>query len=339
MIIQSETEDLLAPASGMAMSDAKVDRGHLPRPAMQPEAISAPQDVDYCGVLVLEIDATDTMRGIVSARLVVPVANSGRMTLLYPKWMPGYHSPQNPIELFAGLEIKAGDLVLDWIRDPVEVYAFHIDVPAGTSTLDVSFQFLSPTTSNQGDVVVTEDMLNLQWGRVLLYPAGYFARRVEVQASMTLPKGWQYATVLEVERRDGDTVRFAPVALDVLVDSPLMAGVHCRELVIADDGAVRMNLFAHQADDLELTTEQVALHAALVKQADTLFAARHFDTYRFLVALSEELGGGGIEHHRSAEIIVPPTYFTQWEANRTKRDVFAHEFTHSWNGKFRRGAD
>ncbi|WP_260596618.1 M61 family metallopeptidase [Sphingomonas endolithica] len=338
MVNQLNTEDVLALAAPRAVPNAQVDPGHH-YPKTQPDVIAAPQDVDYCGVLGLEIDATDTIRGIVSARLVVPVAASGPMTLLYPKWMPGYHSPQNPIELFAGLEIKAGDLVLDWIRDPVEVYAFHIDIPSGTSTLDVSFQFLSPTTSNQGDVVVTEDMLNLQWGRVLLYPAGYFARRVEVQASIKLPNGWQYATVLEVEGREADTIRFAPVALDVLVDSPVVAGLHCRELVIADDGDVHMNLFAHQAHDLEITSEQVALHAALVKQSDVLFGARHFDTYRFLVALSEELGGGGIEHHRSAEIIVPPTYFTQWEANRTKRDVFAHEFTHSWNGKFRRGAD
>ena len=298
-----------------------------------------PQDVDYCGTLSLEIDASDTYRGIVSGRLVVPVAHGGPMTLFYPKWMPGYHSPQNPIELFAGLEIKAGDLVLDWKRDPVEVYAFHIDVPSGTTALDITFQFLSPTTSSQGDVVVTEDMLNLQWGRTLLYPAGHFTRRIQVRPTLTLPENWQYATVLETERRDGDTVHFAPTRLDALVDSPVMAGRHCHEVVLDQQGAVRMNLFAHDERDLAITTEQTARHAALVEQADRLFGARHFDRYHFLVALSEELGGGGIEHHRSAEIIAPPSYFTEWEPNRTKRDVFAHEFTHSWNGKFRRGAD
>jgi predicted metalloprotease with PDZ domain len=300
---------------------------------------STPQDIDYPGELSLKIDATDTLRGIVSAELIVPVATCGQMTLLYPKWMPGYHSPQNPIELFAGLEIKAGDLVLDWKRDPIEVYAFHIDVPERTAALEISFQFLSPTTSTQGDVVVTEDILNLQWGRTLLYPAGYYARRINVRASLTLPEGWGHATVLEAESHDGDTIHFAAVALDVLVDTPVMAGRHCREIILADDGVVRMNLFAHQADDLEITAEQAGLHAALIEQADKLFGARHFDNYRFLVALTEELGGGGIEHHRSAEIIAPPSYLTQWDPNLTKRDVFAHEFTHSWNGKFRRGAD
>jgi predicted metalloprotease with PDZ domain len=311
----------------------------LPQPQDHAEWRSTPQDIDYCGELRLEIDASDTHRGIVSGRLTVPVAECGQMTLLYPKWMPGYHSPQNPIELFAGLEIKAGDLVLDWRRDAVEVYAFHIDIPEGTTALDIRFQFLSPTTSNQGDVVVTEDMLNLQWGRAVIYPAGHYARRIQVRPSLTLPAGWHHASVLEVEEQDGATYRYAPVSLDVLVDSPVMAGRHSEEVTLDEDGAVQMNLFAHQSTDLQITPEQTELHAALVQQANKLFGARHFDKYRFMVALSEELGGGGVEHHRSAEIIVPPSYFTQWEENRTKRDVFAHEFTHSWNGKFRRGAD
>ncbi|WP_165374856.1 M61 family metallopeptidase [Sphingomonas montana] len=335
----SDTQDNPVPEVDRTMSDVPVTVPQLPGPNGQGTWTVTPQDVEYSGVLELEIDTSDTVRGIFLARLLMPVLRSGRMTLLYPKWMPGYHSPQNPIELFAGLEIRAGNLVLDWRRDPVEVYAFHIDVPDGTSVLDISFQFLSPTTSTQGDVVVTEDILNLQWGRALLYPAGYFTRRITVRPRVKLPKGWQYATVLETHVQDGDTVTFAPVRLDILVDSPVMAGRHHHELMIDPQGTVRMNLFAHQPADLAITTEQVAFHAALVTQADKLFGARHFDSYRFLVALSDELGGGGIEHHRSAEIVAPPSYFRQWEQNRTKRDVFAHEFTHSWNGKFRRGAD
>jgi predicted metalloprotease with PDZ domain len=303
------------------------------------EGVEAPQDVPYCGLITLEIDATDTARGIVRGHQSVPVAKAGAMTLLYPKWMPGYHSPQNPIELFAGLEIRTRDTLLDWRRDAVEVYAFHIDVPDGTDALDIRFQFLSPTTSGQGDVVVIEDLLNLQWGRMVLYPAGYYSRGIQVQATVTLPEGWLFSTVLKSNEQDGSTVRFEPTPLDVLVDSPLMAGRHTRAIALAEGDAVRLSLFAHDAADLDMSDEQIGLHAALVAQAETLFASRHFDRYRFLVALSEELGGGGIEHHCSAEIIVPPTYFRDWSVNFPKRDVFAHEFIHSWNGKFRRASD
>ena len=303
------------------------------------EGVRAPQDTPYCGLITLDIDVTDTVRGIVRGRQSVPVAQAGAMTLLYPKWMPGYHSPQNPIELFAGLEIRAANILLDWRRDPVEVYAFHIDVPDGADALDVKFQFLSPTTSSQGDVVVIEDLVNLQFGRMLLYPAGYYSRDIQVQTNVTLPEGWVFSSVLQLAEQNGSTVRFAPTTLDVLVDSPLMAGRHMRQIALAEGDAVQLSLFAHDPADLDMLDEQIARHAALVAQAETLFASRHFDRYRFLVALSEELGGGGIEHHRSAEIIVAPNYFREWDANYPKRDVFAHEFIHSWNGKFRRAAD
>ena len=335
MQMQQETGQPDLPSEGTSQS--RLGHGALTR--LSAEGIDAPQDVPYCGLITLEIDATDTLRGIVRAHQSVPVARAGAMTLLYPKWMPGYHSPQNPIELFAGLEIRTGDVLLDWRRDPVEVYAFHIDVPDGTSALDIRFQFLSPTTSGQGDVVVIEDMLNLQWGRMVLYPAGYYSRCIQVQASVTLPEGWMFSTVLQPSEHEGSTVRFKPTPLDVLVDSPLMAGLHMREIALAEGDAVRLNLFAHADADLAMSDEQIGLHAALVAQAETLFASRHFDRYRFLVALSDELGGGGIEHHRSSEIIVPPGYFREWDANYPKRDVFSHEFIHSWNGKFRRASN
>lgn len=311
----------------------------LPQPVPALQWSPDPRDVAYPGVLRLAIDATDTQRGIINGNMTIPVAAPGPLTLLYPKWMPGYHSPQNPIELFAGLEVWARGERLDWRRDPVEVYAFHLDVPWGVQELEVRFQFLSPTASDQGPVVVTEDLMNLQWGRMVVYPTGFFSRRIMVQPKLALPEGWGFATVLEEEQRDGSSISFEAVPLDVLVDSPVMAGRYTRDIPLDESGNVRLALFAHREEDLAAGDEQIALKRSLVEQADKLFSGRHFDRYRFLVALSEELGGGGVEHHRSAEIVNPPAYFTDWEKFFTKRDVFAHEFTHSWNGKFRRGAD
>jgi predicted metalloprotease with PDZ domain len=102
---------------------------------------------------------------------------------------------------------------------------------------------------------------------------------------------------------------------------------------------VRLGLFGDRADLVEATDEQIAPHRALIGEADALFGARHYDHYDFLVAVSDQLGGGGVERHRSAEIVVPANYFTQWDRNLPKRSVFAHEYVHSWNGKYRRGAD
>lgn len=76
-----------------------------------------------------------------------------------------------------------------------------------------------------------------------------------------------------------------------------------------------------------------------MQQAYKLYGARHYDHYDFLVALTEELGSIGLEHQRSSENSVRPNYFTEWDKSFVGRDLLAHEFTHSWDGKFRRPAD
>jgi predicted metalloprotease with PDZ domain len=310
----------------------------LPQPARETPPIPQPRDIVFPGTIRLHVDATDVDRRIFCAREVIPVPQAGPMTLLYPKWLPGYHSPEAPIELFAGLVIRAGGEDIRWRRDPVEVHAFHIDVPEGVAEIELSFQFLSPTNPSQGRVVVTPEMLNLQWNTVVLYPAGYYSRGITVDAAVTLPPAWKFGCALRPVSEDDGRTRFEPVSLDVLVDSPIFAGRHFRRIPL-DDDAVHLNVVADRADLLAATPEQIAPHRALVAQADALFGARHFDRYEFLLALSDELGGIGVEHHRSCETATVPGYFAEWEKSAPNRDTIAHEYTHSWNGKFRRGVD
>ena len=300
-----------------------------------------PRDVPYPGVIALDVDASDVQRGIFRARERVPVAQAGAMTLFYPEWLPGKHAPRGAINLLSGIEISAGGKPLEWRRDPVNVYAFHVDVPAGVRALDLTFQFVSPTQTNQGRIVATREMLNLQWEAVLLYPAGYYASRIRVAPSVKLPEGWRFAAALDGAVTNSDTTRFAETDLETLVDSPLFAGKYYR-LVDLDRGAarpVRLNMFADRPDQLAASTEQLEPHRNLVQQAYRLFGSQHFDHYDFLFALTDRMGGIGLEHHRSSENGLDSSYFTDWSAAASERDTLAHEFVHSWNGKFRRPAD
>jgi predicted metalloprotease with PDZ domain len=311
----------------------------LPQPAPQPAPVIQPQDVDYCGTLRLDVNATDVIRRIFLARQIIPVAGPGPLTLLYPQWLPGYHSPVAPIELFAGLTIEAAGQRLHWRRHPTEVHAFELEVPEGVAELVASFQFLSPTNASQGRIVVSPDLLNLEWNMVVLYPAGHFARRIMVEPSLTLPEDWQFACALDVARQDGDTTHFAPVALDDLVDSPVFAGRHFRRMDLDEEGEVRLNIVADRPDLLSASEEQIEPHRELVRQADRLFGSRPFDHFDVLLALSDEIGSIGVEHHRSCEAASIPGYFTNWDSSVARRDTIPHEYVHSWNGKYRRGAD
>ncbi|WP_369939653.1 M61 family metallopeptidase [Xanthomonas medicagonis] len=309
--------------------------------AFQASAQTAPpQDVPFAGTLKIDVDATDVTHRIFRVRTTIP-ATPGTMTLLYPQWIPGNHSPTGPIDKLAGLVVKANGQVLPWKRDQFDVYAFKVEVPQGVGEIVAEYQFLSSQGEGQGRVMMTPEMLNLQWNTTALYPAGVYARNIKAQASVTLPAGWSYATALETAARVGDTVTFKPIDFDDLVDSPMFAGKYYKRVALDGSGKapVYLNVFADEAKSLEAKPEQLKAHAALVQQMDKLYGARHFDHYEFLLALTEKLGGIGLEHHRSSENSGPLNYFTEWDKSWAGRDLLAHEFNHSWNGKYRRGAD
>ena len=230
-------------------------------------------------------------------RETIPVAGPGRLVLMLPRWLPGNHSPTGQIDKLGGISFTAGGKTLKWVRDPVEVFAFHLDVPAGATSVEARFQYLSPTAEDQGRVVVTREMSNIQWNAVSLYPAGYFVRQIPVKASLTLPIGWKAATALRPTATSSmNRIDYGVVDYDVLVDSPVFAGKYFR----ADDlgHGVTLNSVADDPKQLVVPPAVLAKHRALADQAVKLFGARHFDHYDFLHAITDRMSGIGLEHHR-----------------------------------------
>ncbi len=263
------------------------------------------------------------------------------MVLYFPEWLPGNHGPVGPIPQLAGIEITAGGQRVEWVRDTLRPFAYHIVVPAGATALEVKLQHLSPTAGAQGRITMTPEMLNLQWEKMLLYPAGHWSRNIMVQPTVKLPTGWRFGTALEPLEKNGDVQTFKPVNLEVLIDSPIFAGVHYRQIDLDPGGRspVRANIVADEADSLNATDEQIQILRNLVTQMDRLYGARHFDHYDFLIAMTDKLGGIGLEHHRSSENSVDPAFFTGWATHLSDRDLLSHEMNHSWDGKWRRPAD
>jgi predicted metalloprotease with PDZ domain len=334
---------LLLLASALIAAPVLAQRS-MPQPLPIVDSVPAARDIAFPGTISLHVDATDTQRGVfkVTERIPVPAGQAGRrMALLFPKWLPGKHAPRGEIEKVAGLEIRAGGTLLQWTRDPLDVFAFWVDVPAGTRALDVKFDFLSATDGPQGRIVVTSDMMNLQPNSVSLYPAGWFTRRIPVNLSVTWPAGWQAASALRESGREagqgGDKISYQTVDYEALVDSPFFAGRHFAKWDLGQN--VSLNVVADDARFLKATPDQIDKHKALVSQAVKLFGTRQFDHYDLLVSLTEKMGGIGLEHHRSSENGVDTGYFTEWSKGPGRRNLLPHEFTHSWNGKHRRGAD
>ncbi|MES2077360.1 MAG: peptidase M61 [Pseudomonadota bacterium] len=304
------------------------------------DAPAEPLEPAYPGTIVLKVDASDTARQIFRIRESIP-AKAGKLTLLYPQWVPGNHGPSGPLNQLAGLQLSANGKPLEWRRDTVNVHAFHLEVPAGASSVEAEYQYLSPVEPNQGRTTITNDIVGVQWHAMALYPAGYRTRQIMVQPNLTLPAGWQYGSALETAARRGDQVAFKPLDLETLVDSPLFAGRHFKRFDLDPGGRVpvHLNVVADTAEALDAKPEQIEAHRAMVQQAYKLFRSQHYAHYDFLLALSDEFGGIGREHHQSSENGVKPGYFSDWAKSEGVRELLPHEFTHSWNGKFRRPAD
>ena len=312
-------------------------------------APAPPQDAAYAGAIELRVDATDINRRVFHARETLPVSGGQDLVLLYPEWLPGAHSPsgRNRLNKVAGLTIEAGGAALGWSRDPCDVFAFRTAVPAGSTSVTVEFDYLSPDsgqTEPGGSPEVTPNILMLDWSSLVLYPAGYFASRIEVDPSVALPAGWEFATSLDRASDPGAVASFKPVSLETLVDSPIYAGRYAARWDLAPGSAapVRLNAFADRPELLRAADLATYLerHRSLIQQAYKLFGSRHYDHYDFLVTLSDYLPQGvGLEHHQSGENNAPAGYFTEWDKTVADRDLATHEFVHSWNGKFRRPQD
>lgn len=290
------------------------------------------------GTIDLDIDATDTRRAVYRVTEIIPLAPGTReVTLLYPEWLPGNHAARGPISLLSDIRFTVNGKPVAWKRDPLDVYAFKVSLPEGARSLVARFVHTSPVTGSEGRVTMTQEMLNLQWEKMSLYPAGHYTRRIAVKPTVKVPQGWSVFTALDGQSRKGDTLTWSKIDYETLVDSPIFAGKHAQSWPIGEN--VKLDVVADKPAQLAIAPHNLATFSNLITEADALFGARHFDHYNFLLALTERMGGIGLEHHRSSENQYEPTAFTDWDAMDWDHNVIAHELVHSWNGKYRRPAD
>jgi predicted metalloprotease with PDZ domain len=309
-----------------------------PQPDPMTPPIGAPVDTPYPGTISVLVDLSNTPERVLNVHETLPI--KGRdVTLLYPEWLPGTHSPSNPVAQLAGLVVTANGQRVPWVRDRVNMYAFHVVAPKDATALEINFQFLASLDPKRSRI--SAKFADLTWNNVLLYPAGYFSRDIKFEAALRLPEAWKFACSLEVKSQEGNLVHFKETTLNTLIDSPLYAGANFKrvDLSTGSDNPVYLDVFADKPADLEITPDELQFHKNLVIEAQKLFNSHHYGRYDFLFSVSDVVSGKGLEHHQSSEDGSRANYFTDWGAGVSGRALLPHEYTHSWNGKFRRPAD
>jgi len=289
--------------------------------------------------ILITADLTDVPRKLIHADMEIPVA-PGPVTLTAAKWIPGNHRPSGPIDNFTGLVVHGGGRELAWRRDDVDLYAFHIDVPEGVTKLDIHVDFLAVpgNTVSSDDGSTSGLQTTMEWEEILLYPAATPVRDIPVIPSVKLPDGWKLGTALTPTSTDGDTTHFAQTTIEMLVDSPVIAGKYFREISLATDVTPKhfLDVAADAPEDLDLKPAMLDSLSKLVREAGAMYASRHYDSYHFLLGLSDSEQSNGLEHHQSSDNRTPEHAFSDDSVAQLYADLLPHEYTHSWNGKYRR---
>jgi predicted metalloprotease with PDZ domain len=291
----------------------------------------------------LTVDATQAPLKIVRTHMVLAV-KPGPLTLYYPKWIPGEHGPEGPIANVTGLKFIANGKTIPWTRDTLDVFTFHVDVPAGVDHLEASFDYIEPNGSGFATAAAsaTDKLVVISWNQNVLYPAETPAEQLSYQTKLLLPQGWKFGTALPVQGHSGNEISFKPVSLDRLVDSPVIAGQYYRMIDLTPPGEPihhEIDMVADSEIALNMSPQVQKEMANLVAESGKLFGARHYHEYHFLLTLSDHVAHFGLEHHESNDSRLPERALLSRDAGMALGGLLAHEFVHSWNGKFRRPAD
>jgi predicted metalloprotease with PDZ domain len=282
-------------------------------------------------LMTLVVDESQAARRIAFAHEEIRV-HPGTLELAYPKWIPGEHGPTGPIEQMAALQIHGDGTLLAWKRNPENIFEFRVEIPAGVDHIKVDFDTLLENT-------IDAHQLLLAWNTVVVYPLGIDKQKLMVQPSLILPPGWKQGSALQVTGESGNRIDFAPLSLERLVDSPVLAGEYFRAVPLQSSWPAELDISGDSSaavDDAD-KAHAFELFTKLIDQDRAMFGYRHWEKMHLLVSQSAADPYDGLEHENSPWDAVG-------DAGLSKKDtleslgwpLLAHEQSHSWCGKYRR---
>jgi predicted metalloprotease with PDZ domain len=285
----------------------------------------------------IELDATQAPGGLLHSHMTIP-ATRGTLDLAYPKWIPGEHGPGGPLSQVVRLTFAANGKPLAWHRDDLDIFLFHVDVPAGVSQIEVDLDFACVLGQEgfQSDICTSYDQLVVNWWLVVLYPPNLPNDRDPFIAGIRLPAGWKYNTSLPSPRASApNTIEFGEVPLKTLVDSPLIAGEHLRTFPLGGRSSALLAVSAESATSLAVPQDVVDHFRRMVAETEAQFGGPRYTKYNLQVSLGDAIDHYTLEHFESSENRLPSQGLSDSRVLLTTATMIPHEYIHSWNGKYR----
>jgi predicted metalloprotease with PDZ domain len=307
-------------------------------------ALAAHSSLALAQNIELTVDASEVGRKVIHVREIIPAPSGQALALHYPRWIPGRHRPVGQIANVTEFRARAAGKAIEWKRDDADPFTVRVNVPNGASAIEVTFDLLLAAGAEGGAqfmTVASPKVMTMNWNDVLVYPKFAQSLALTIDPVVKLPANWKYGTALPTKEAKDGKVAFAEVTLETLIDSPLLAGEHVREIFLGEEkGKHRVVLACDSPDGLEVPEATLKAWNKLPAEAAALFGpTKPYESYTFLLGLSNHIPGAGIEHHQSSDNRLPELALVKVAERKSSATLFPHEFSHSWNGKFRRPAD
>lgn len=291
--------------------------------------------------ITMRIDMGDAARNVIHVTETLPAHGGAMNTYEYPQWIQGDHRPNGPIDGLVGVFFRSNGEELKWRRDLIDMYALHVDVPKGANSVDLAFDFLAVPGGFGSSTyrALSPNLAVLEISSTVMYPANEPVHNIPVVCSLHLPDGWHYGTALRPSSGgDSSDVTFEQVSVEQLVDSPIVMGANYKQFALAPEVTPKhfLDVGADEAKDLEIPQEQIDKYSNLVREAGALYKSHHYSHYDFVLSLSDQIRGEGLEHHQSSDNGIGAHGLSDPAERMANADLLSHEFTHSWNGKYRR---
>jgi len=243
-----------------------------------------------------------------------------------------------------GLEIKAQGERLVWSRNPLDMNAIRVRVPRGSDHLDVTIES-GLSTEGGGSTSApasSEHLAVVKWNEFLLLPQGIDADTLSAVATIIVPVGWSIASALDSKPLATGGYEFETTSVAHLVDSPVQLGRYSRRINLR--GAEPNPSLQHSISIMADSSAAIVIpdgfekaYSSLVAEAGTLFGSRPYRHYIWLLTLSHVFSErDGLEHHESSDNRDRADALTEPACCEGLAELLAHEYVHSWNGKYRR---
>ena len=293
------------------------------------------------------IDATDGATRYLHVRITIsPPFTAKKLTLKFPRWVPGSYFIREPMQYLTGISCHQNDKDASFKRKAVDTVEVKIDDLS--SDLVINYKILGIELSVRSTHIDNSHLHMMPPFTFLLPTSGIDQSRMDMNHRIDLycPTEWTPATQLRLEFDDLDAnsligktanmFSFSAPDRDRLLDGIMEVNSN-KNINFKVDGrnhVLKLWDSGNFHPDEKIVDRFIEDMKKIVKEYHALFGVPDWGEYVTILQLTEK-SRGGLEHLNSQTSMLPRVCLIDGfdDEYRDLISLFSHEYMHQWNVK------